>query len=73
MQKKENDMHVARAWVTRKIHIKHITTVALGERVEWEWAVELKGSEIKQGSALYRPVLIMCCELNWMIKTTLCS
>lgn len=54
MQKK-NDMHVARAWVNRKIHVKHITTVALGERVECDWAIELKGSEIKQGSALNRP------------------
>ena len=35
--------------------------------------IELKGNEIKQGNALYGPVLIICCELNWMIKTTFCT
>lgn len=55
MPEEENDMPVERAWVNRKIHVKHVTTVALGERVECDWAIELKGSKIKQGSALNRP------------------
>lgn len=35
-------MHVARPHVNRKIHIKHITTVGLGERKECEWVMRIK-------------------------------